>query len=244
MHTLGIILARAGSRGLKDKCVRPLLGVPLIEYTFAHALDAACLDDRVLSTDSAAAARLARRRGIDVLVRPAELASDTARVDDAARHALLTRERDTGRRYDIVVILYANIPVRAPGVIDRAVAHLRATGADSVRSVAPVGKMHPDWMFRLDGDRMEPLRASRTYRRQDLEPVYYHDGAVIAVTRAALLAATREDPQSFLGRDRRAIVQNREDAVDVDDMLDLLVAEAVLRYRGEPVPCTIEASQR
>ncbi len=244
MQAIGIILARAGSRGLKDKCVRPLLGVPLIEYTFAHVLDAACLDDRVLSTDSAAAARLARRRGIDVIARPAELASDTARVDDAVRHALLTRERDTGRQYEVVVILYANIPVRVPGVIDRAVAHLRATGADSVRTVAPVGKLHPDWMFRLDDqDRMEPLRENRIYRRQDLEPLYYHDGAVIAVTREALLSATRDDPQSFLGHDRRAIVQNREDAVDVDDALDLLVAEAVLRYRGEPVPCLVQPAQ-
>lgn len=242
MRTIGIILARAGSRGLSDKCVRPLLGVPLIEYTFAHARDAQCLDDCVLSTDSRPAAELAARRGIAVIERPADLATDTARVDDAARHALCVRERQLGRRFELVVILYANIPVRAPGVIDRAVAHLRTTGADSVRSVAPVGKMHPAWMFRLDGDRMQPLAHHRIYRRQDLEPLYYHDGAVIAVTRAALLSATADDPQSFLGHDRRAIVQNREDAVDVDDALDLLLAEAVLRSRGEPVPCILEAS--
>ena len=37
MYVLAVILARAGSKGLPDKCVRPLLGRPVIEYTFDHA---------------------------------------------------------------------------------------------------------------------------------------------------------------------------------------------------------------
>ena len=133
------------------------------------------------------------------------------------------------------MILYGNIPVRAEGLTDRAVEHLAATGADSVRSVAPVTKQHPDWVHRLVGDRMSPFRPNRTYRRQDLEPLYYHDGAIVVVTRAALFEALDypEDHQAFLGRDRRALVQRPEDAVDIDDPIDLYVAEAVLRARGE-----------
>jgi len=236
MYSLGIVLARAGSKGLPDKCVRPLLGRPLIDYTFDHALASRLLDAVVLTTDSASARDAANERGVPTIARPAELAGDTATVDAAARHAALEWERRAEARVDAVVLLYANIPVRAAGVIDVALERLFATGATSVRTVAPIGKHHPDWLHRLDGDRMAQYRANSIYRRQDLEPLYYHDGAVVAVTRAALFGAAPDDAQSFLGADRRALVQAPEDAVDVDELLDLRLAEAVLRARQTANP--------
>ncbi len=319
MHVLGVIMARAGSKGLPDKCVRELLGRPVIDYTFDNALASERLSAIVFSSDSAPAKAIARARGIAVIDRPAELATDTATVDAVARHAVewwerrhfnpplsplckgkgttlslehgsrtsreggdaplpdgrgsdelgpcrsasvpqcLPRDpaslvganesaRTTGlaraeargsqRRIDMVVLLYGNIPVRADGLIDRAVEHLLRTGADSVRSVAPVTKQHPDWVHRLDGDRMVQFRPNSIYRRQDLEPLYYHDGAVAVVTREALFGAlhTPDDHQSFLGRDRRAIVCHPEDAVDIDGPVDLCLAEAILRSREQPAP--------
>lgn len=235
MRALGIILARAGSKGLPDKCVRPILGRPMIEYTFDHACAAQSLYDSLLTTDSQPARALARERGIQVIDRPLELATDLATVDAAARHALLAWEEDESDVVDAVVLLYANIPVRAEGVIDRVIEQLDQTGASSVRTVAPIDRHHPDWLHRLEGDRMVQYRANNIYRRQDLEPLYYHDGAVVAVTRQALFDAlkTPHDHQAFLGPDRRALVQRREDAVDVDDVADLLVAEAVLKSRME-----------
>lgn len=233
MVTLGIILARAGSKGLPNKCVAPLCGRPLIEYTFDHALAATRLDALVLSTDSHAAQQLAARRGITTIQRPPELATDTARVDDAARHAVQAWEQQTARAVDAVAILYGNIPIRAAGSIDRCIALLAESGADSVRTVAPVSKQHPDWLHRLDDDgRLTQFRPNSIYRRQDLQPLYYHDGAVLAIRRPALFNdRTLHDPQALWGNDRRAIVQQPEDAVDVDTRLDLHVAAAILTAR-------------
>jgi len=235
VKALGIIIARAGSKGLPNKCVRELLGRAVIEYTFDHAKNSERLTGIVLTTDSKPAKALARGVGIDVVDRPADLATDTATVDAAARHAVETWEAIHEQWVHIVALLYGNIPVRATGLIDRAIDHLERTGASSVRSVAPVSKQHPDWLHRLDGDRMTPLRPNSIYRRQDLSPLHYHDGAVAVVTRAALFGAldTPDDHQAFLGPDRRAIVQNPEEAVDIDGPVDLLVAEAILRARRE-----------
>lgn len=234
MYVLAVILARAGSKGLPDKCVRPLLGRPVIEYTFDHALAATAVDNVLLTTDSEPAKTLARARGITVIDRPPELAIDTATVDDAARHAVRTFETAGNRSVDFVVLLYGNIPVRANGIVDRCVRHLIETAADSVRTVAPVTKQHPDWVHRLDGDRMTQFRTNSVYRRQDLEALYYHDGAVAAVTRAALMAAPRwqGDFQGFLGDDRRAVIQGPEDSVDIDGPVDFHLAEALLRASG------------
>jgi CMP-N-acetylneuraminic acid synthetase len=167
---------------------------------------------------------------------PPELATDTATVDAAARHAIESWESRQRAVVGIVALLYGNIPIRAEGLIDRAIELLVKTKADSVRSVARVTKQHPDWLHRLDGDRMSQYRVNSIYRRQDLEPLFYHDGAVAAVTRRSLFDAlkTPDDHQAFLGRERRALVQRPEDAVDVDEPIDLRVAEAILRSRSMP----------
>lgn len=234
MNVLGVILARAGSKGLANKCMREVCGKPLIQYTFDHAAESRLLSSVVLTTDSLPAKQLARSVPIEVVDRPDELAGDSATVDSAARHAVETWEDRHGKRADAVVLLYGNIPVRAPGLIDRAIGKLMETGADSVRSVAPVSKQHPDWLHRLDGDRMTQFRKNSIFRRQELSPLYYHDGAVAVVMRTALFGAleTANDHQAFLGTDRRALIQQPEDAVDVDGQIDLLVAEVILKSHG------------
>ncbi len=236
MNTLAVILARAGSKGLPDKCVLPLCGRPVLAYTIGHAQQSRYVDDIVLTTDSLPAAGIGRAAGVVVIDRPPELATDTARVDEAVRHAVGCYEGRAAMSVDTVVILYGNVPVRADGVIDRCVDLLASTGCDSVRTVAPVTKQHPDWVHRLDGDRMVQYRPNSIHRRQELEPLYYHDGAVVAVSRAALFAAEDSaDPHAFFGRDRRAVVQRPEETVDIDTVIDLYLAEAIIRSANEAV---------
>src|SRR5690606_32734538 len=106
---------------------------------------ARCVERILVSTDGAAIAEAARSAGgepaPEVIMRPAELASDTATVDAAARHAV----ESTGAANEIIVILYANVPVRPADLIDGAVETLIETGADSVQSYSDVGKHHPWW---------------------------------------------------------------------------------------------------
>lgn len=232
MKTIAVILARAGSKGLPDKCVLPLLGRPVIAYSIDHALAAQGVKAAILTTDSKRAAALGIEAGILVLRRPAELAIDTARVDAVVRHAVEWYEARAGEQIDAVAILYGNVPVRAEGIVARCITHLEETCCSSVRTVAPVTKQHPDWIHRLDGDRMVQFRPNSIHRRQDLEPLYYHDGAVVAVTRGSLFAAADSpDPHAFFGPDRRAVVQEPSDTVDIDTVLDLRLAEAILRHQ-------------
>ena len=126
MTVLGIILARAGSKGLPDKCLRKLLGRPVIAYTFDHATAARRLTGVVFSTDSEPAKTFARDAGIEVIDRPAKLASDTATVDDAARHAVEAWEQRHQGTVDAVVLLYGNVPLRTADLIDRAIERLES----------------------------------------------------------------------------------------------------------------------
>lgn len=236
MNTLGVILARAGSQGLANKHLRLLLGRPVISYTLEHARQARSLSRVAVTSDCPLVRRFAQAEGFEVIERPAGLATADASVQDVMLHAVDEVERrDPGWRADALAVLYGNVPVRPADVIDRAVGHLRDTGCDSVRSFCPVGKWHPAWMSRLAGDRVEPLAPGSIHRRQDLEPVYLHDGAVVAVSREAMEGARGrpKDPHAFFGSDRRGILVGPGEAVEVDALRDLFIAEATLRERAE-----------
>lgn len=230
---LGVVLARAGSKGLSDKHLRPLLGRPLIEYTFEHAKSSHLLTRVVVSSDSVPVLEMAGRYGFSTLMRPLELCTDTASVQAVMLHATQEMTRQ-GFEPDAVVVLYGNVPVRGQGVIDRAIEHWQKTGCDSVRSFCPVGKWHPAWMSRLDDDRVQALHPGSIHRRQDLEPLYLHDGAVVVMSRRSLERGLEnpQDPHAMFGMDRRGIRTDLGETVEVDHLRDLYLAEAVLRERA------------
>lgn len=245
MNALAVILARAGSKGVPGKNERPIAGRPCILWTIDAARESRCLSRIVLSTDGERLQQIGVDAGIGVVARPAALATDTATVDDAARHAVRSVESapgDGAHPFDPIVILYGNVPVRPEGLIDRALGLLMSTGADSVQSYAPVGKHHPWWTAVVspahEGGAVRPWQGDTlnhgVHRRQDLPPAHIPDGGVLAVRRAALFLETprvRPGPHAFFGLDRRGIVNEEGAVVDIDSEIDLAAAEAVLSSR-------------
>jgi N-acylneuraminate cytidylyltransferase len=231
---LAVILARAGSQGLPTKNAMPVAGKPMLSWTIEHALGAQSLDQVVLSTDGAELAEIGRGKGVAVIERPPSLASETATVDAAARHAVQCVESDDRCKYRMVTILYANVPVRPGDLTDRALAKLEETGADSVQSVTPVGTSHPYWMKQMGGeagDAVAQWTPNQVYRRQDLPAAYLLNGGVLAVTRQSLFRKVPGQPHAFLGDDQRAVVTEAGEVVDVDTELDRRFAETILSYQ-------------
>lgn len=229
-EVLAIIPARGGSVGVPSKNILEIAGKPVICYTIDHARGSRSVTRIVVSTDSEEIARVARDCGAQVIMRPHEYATDTARIDYALRHALDTLAGNEGYRPQVVVLLYANVPVRDASITDLCVAHLLNEGGTSVRTFVDVGKFHPLWMSRMEGDRETPYRELTAYRRQDLPKLYIHDGACVAI-RADVLDESRNHPDdnfAFMGNDRRGIVQEREACVEIDTPGDVLLAEAIL----------------
>lgn len=239
MSALALILARAGSKGLPGKNWRPVAGRPCLLWTIdaaKQAVASGAIDRIVLSTDGEELQRIAVEAGIDVVLRPPELASDSATVDAAARHALLTLNDESITE---IVLLYANVPVRPPALVERAVALLRETRADSVQSYVSVGKHHP-WWTAVVGERGEvrpwegDVLNHGVFRRQDLPPAHLPDGGVLAVTRRALfheILGVSAGPHAFFGAERRGIINPEGSVIDIDSHIDLLVAEATLESR-------------
>jgi CMP-N,N'-diacetyllegionaminic acid synthase len=228
MSVLGVVLARGGSKGLPGKHLLPLLGKPVLAYTLEHVRAAARIDHTIVSSDCPDIRALASSLGFQTIDRPAEFATDTASVQDVLLHAMGFHPRASA-----VVTLYGNVALRREGVIDEAIELMQRTGCDSVRSFVPVGKWHPQWMARIEGDTVTAMNTQSIHRRQDLTPLFLHDGGVVVSSRAAMDHAMqhRDDPHAFFGTDRRAVMGEQTDTVEIDSRRDLLLAEAILRDR-------------
>jgi CMP-N,N'-diacetyllegionaminic acid synthase len=234
LNILAVIMARGGSKGLPGKALRALAEKPVIAYTFEQVRGSAQITHSVVSSDDPAILDLARAHHFQTVARPAELATDHARTDDVLRHAV---EALGDPLPFAVVMLYGNVPIRRGNMIDRAIEMLVSTGADSVQTIAPVGKMHPYWMFDVDaGGAIKKHVPNDIFRRQDLPALFAPTGAVYVMRTAVLMdEARRADPHGFLGDDRRGLIVGPEDSVDIDTAKDLYVAEAMLRAERDGV---------
>lgn len=235
MNILGLIPARGGSKRLKNKNILPLLGRPLISYTIEHARESTLINKIVCSTESEEIARIAELEACEVVKRPKRLAQDRSHLEDVLEHTVCYLSHKCSYEAEIVVVLLANVPIRKQGIIDKVIQKLIDTKADSVFTAEPVGKYHPLWMVkRSRDDVMVHYNPSPIFRGQDLPPLYINNGAVWAVWSKVLKRkAKRETNYSKFGNDIRLVIQDRYDAVDVDDIYDFLLAETILKRGGK-----------
>jgi N-acylneuraminate cytidylyltransferase len=154
---IALIPARAGSKRVVDKNIRPLAGHPVIAYTIAAALQSEIFSSVVVSTDSKKYAEIARKYGAEApFLRPAEMAGDHSPDIDWIEHALI-QLKEMGREYDCFSILRPTSPFRLPETIRRAWEQFNAEeGVDSLRAVEKCHE-HPGKMWIVRGKRMMPL---------------------------------------------------------------------------------------
>lgn len=134
MTIVGLIVARQGSRRLPGKNMRPLCGKPLIAWTIEAAKASRLLTDIVCSSDDERVIDLCVELDVEVIVRPAELATDTATSESVILHAL--------ERYpaDVVCLLQPTSPLRIAEDIDACVAAAMRAGCALTESMSDPGK--------------------------------------------------------------------------------------------------------
>ena len=225
MKNFAFIFARGGSKGLPGKNIRPLAGKPLLQYSIDTALTSPSISQVFVSTDDPLIANVATSAGAIVIERPAELATDSSPEWLSWRHAIEWAIAHYGP-FDGFVSLPATSPLRSVLDVEAAIAKRHELDADICISVTLANRSPYFNMVRETVDGFVELVNKPTgevVRRQDAPQVFDITTVVYATTPKFVL----EHYGLFSGK-VTSIEVPKERAVDIDDIYDFKLAEAIV----------------
>ncbi len=235
---VALIPARAGSKRVPDKNIRPLGDHPVMAYSIAAALQSKVFTDVIISTDSQKYAEVAAHYGAQApFLRPSELAGDLSPDIEWLAYTL-AKLREKGRSYDCFSILRPTSPFRLPDTIQRAWdAFLAEKGVDSLRAVEKC-QQHPGKMWVIRGKRMTPLlplspaeQPWHSSQYQSLPEVYVQNASLeIAWSRVVF------DDHTIAGNVVMPFLTKGYEGFDVNTPYDWNLAEHLLRNGDARLP--------
>ncbi|MFI4861060.1 MAG: cytidylyltransferase domain-containing protein [Phycisphaerales bacterium JB063] len=232
MDILGVIPARGGSKGIPGKNLAMLAGRPLIDYTIDAAKGAACLSRILVSTDDPTIAEhVLTHAGVEVpALRPDALAQDDTPILPVLLDLLDSLEKQGETLPDAVCLLQPTSPLRVSADIDACADRLARSAADTVVTVVPVPHhCNPVSVMRdgVDGLLSPYLEVAggTVTRRQDKPAVVARNGPAVLMVKTSTLRAG-----SLYGGRCVGYTMPRERSVDIDEPIDLVVAEALLAW--------------
>ncbi len=217
-------LGRKGSVGFPGKNVYPLLGHPLAYYSLSAAQQAKGVDEVFLSTDDPALMSMAEGMAVNVIERPAHLCTKEALGEDAYKHGYEMICQKTGKKPELLVLLFCNAPTVSSKQIEEAITVMRARpDLDSAITVSRYNKWSPSRARRITAEGlMSPFvpfeamnSASINCDRDSQGDVWFADVA-LSVIRPKNLEHLEEGmlPQKWMGQ--RIYPIKNEAGLDVD----------------------------
>ncbi len=230
MRRLCTICVRSGSKGVANKNIRSLLGKPLLAYTILQAKQSGLFDLTAVSSDGEALLQAAKEWGADCcILRPAELASDSAPKLPAIQHCLLQAEKQTGYQFDEIADLAATAPLRFINDLEGAICLLEESGVSNVVSGSLAGSSPYFNIVEISGEgtvRLSKLLESPLFCRQNSPKCYELNGSVYVWKRETLLKC-----ETVFEKDTRLYEMPPERSVDIDSELDFEFVEFLMKKR-------------
>lgn len=210
MRVLGIIPARSGSKGVRNKNIREFRGKPLMAHSIQSALKSGVCDEVFVSTDSEEYAQIAKEWGASVpFLRSKESARDESKSIDCVIEAL-EHYKERGEEFDAVILLQPTSPLRNEVHIAEAYEKFLQYRED-LASVCE-SLENPLFMRRIKDERLcNLLSLPSSVRRQDLQKCYVLNGAIYinAISRLSENTSFNDNPLSY--------VMGREESLDIDE---------------------------
>ena len=225
-HTLGLITARGGSKGIPNKNIVSVAGKPLIAWTIEAAIKSH-LDRVIVSTDDDEIAEVSKSWGAEVpFMRPKKLAEDDSPHMDVVISAIQWLANNEDYRPEYVLLLQPTSPLRSVADINDAINLATKKKADGIVSVSE-SSVHPYLTKQIteDGTLMDFLEKPKGYlSRQTFPIVYVLNGAIFLAKREVLL-----EKETWYTEKTYAYVMPPERSIDIDTYWDLHLANLILK---------------
>jgi CMP-N-acetylneuraminic acid synthetase len=225
---MGFIPARAGSKGVPGKNIKPLAGKPLIVHTIEVAKASGIFDFLMVSTDGMEIASIAQKAGAEVpFMRPPDLATDDAKGIDVLHHAM-DWCKNHYKKFDWLMLLQPTSPLRSSEDIINACSLMEKRRGTAVVSVCEA-EHHPWWCNTLPSDFcMDKFLHSEAIKtnRQDL-PVFYRINGAIYLAEWDFIC----NRDSWYSPQTYAYVMPQERSLDIDSMIDFELVGVLMRQK-------------
>lgn len=225
MNNIAIIPARSGSKGLKDKNIKELIGKPLMAYTIEAALKSNRFETVMVSTDSEEYAEIARKYGAEVpFLRSQETSGDTSSTWDTVDE-VLNNYLVKGKQFDTFAVLQPTSPLRTSFHIQQAYEKFYEKNAKAVISVCET-EYSPLICNTLNVSQelTNFINKKNMIRRQEMQKYYRVNGAIYISN----IDFYNEDHYLFR-EGSYAYIMNQNDSIDIDTMIDFIVAKCILK---------------
>ena len=229
MRILGTICAREGSKGLKNKNIKSLLGKPLISYSINVLKKWGKADRIICSTDSEQIQRIAREYGAETpFLRPARLSTDDASKLDVLKHLLLYCEDEKNTKYDYIIDLDPTSPLRTVKDLNKAYEKFKKHNGDVIVSVYNSHKNPYFNMLELDDKYFAHLikKADTSIVSRQQAPRVYSMNASIYIYKRDYLIST-----SSVLAGKVLIYEMPDITIDIDREIDFEFLEFILNRR-------------
>ncbi|XP_032355329.1 N-acylneuraminate cytidylyltransferase A [Etheostoma spectabile] len=222
-HVAALILARGGSKGIPQKNIKPLAGIPLIGWVLRAAVDSEVFDSIWVSTDHDEIEKVAKSWGAKVHRRSPEVSKDSSTSLETISEFV---ELNPG--VDVICNIQATSPCLHPFHLKNALEMITEKGFDSVFSVVRRHQFRWQEVKKGSGEKTRPLNLdpAKRPRRQDWDGELCENGSFYFTTKNQLVQ------EKLLQGGKVAYFEMLpEYSVDIDVDIDWPVAEQrVLRY--------------
>ena len=221
------ICARDGSKGVKNKNIKPILGKPLIAYTIEQAKDSNLFEHIVISTDSDDIANIAKAYGAEVFFkRSSEMASDTAGKLDVIRDTFVRSEEHYHEEYDYLIDLDATAPLRIVSDIIDSFEQFIKDDNDNLITAMP--SRRSPYFNLVELDKKGKVALSKTIdtavvRRQDTPKSYDMNASIYIWKRECIL-----NEKTLFLENTGLYVMPEERSIDIDSPLDYKLVELIM----------------
>lgn len=225
MKNYAFVFVRGGSKGLPGKNIKKLLGKPLLKYSIDTALASPSIDKVFVSTDDDSIAQVAIESGAILIERPEELAADNSPEWLSWQHATKWVTEKFGD-FDTFVSLPATSPLRSVEDVESGLLKKNQTKADICVSVTPASRNpYFNMVKSIDNEFVELVNkpTSSITRRQDAPEIFDMTTVVYVTTPEYILGQS-----GLFSGSVTSITVPKERAVDIDDIYDFKLAEAIL----------------
>ena len=229
MKILCTICARGGSKGVKNKNLKNLLGKPLIYHTILQAKKIKKFTKIVCSSDSKNILKIAKKNKVDyALLRPQFLSNDKVEKLKAIKHCLINAEKFFNLKFDYIVDLDVTAPLRSNNDINKIINLIsKNKKAYNVLSLTPSRKNPYFNMVEIkNNNKLEIVKkiSKKIHSRQKAPKVYEINAGMYAWKRNSLIKNFE-----LINKNTHYFIVPNARSVDIDTPEDFKIVKSLLK---------------